>query len=949
MVGPDGRGWAVELRVLGPLEVWSRGQRVRVGGARTRRLLTALALEADRAVPVHRLVDVLWDDDPPATATRQVQNTAAALRRLLVDAAGGRAPADLLITDGPGYRLTSDGVELDLQVFTDRLALARDAVAARETAKAIEELRFALGLWRGPALAGIGSRVLAAAAVELDERRLGALEECIELELALGRHRNLVGELSAVVAEHPLRERFTAQLMLALYRNGRAGDALGAYQRLRARLADELGLDTSLELQRLESAILRADPSLGLPGEQPNPVVTSPVAAPRQLPADTAAFVGRADHLAELEALRPTETGEQARAAVITAIDGTAGIGKTTLAVHVAHRIAGDFPDGQLYINLRGFDSAAAPLPPGAALGQFMRALGADPQHIPTDLDEQAARYRTLLADKRVLILLDNAADTEQVRPLLPGSPTSLVVVTSRNQLTGLVIQHGAHRLTLDLLTPDEARHLLRQTVGADRVDREPDAAAHLIDLAARLPLALRILGERANRLPATPLADLVAELRAERDRLDVLDTEGDTATNLRAVFSYSYRALDPAAAQTFRLLGLNPGQDIGIPAASALTGESTSDTRRRLSALSRASLLTEHAAGRYTFHDLLRAYAGELAHELDTERSRHEALHRLLDFYLRTAHNAHRHLARISWQVRLDPPQPGVQPVAFTGHQHAVAWCEAERDNLMAATQCAADHGFHAHAWKIPGTLWEFYYLRKHWAHWIATHEVGLTAAAHLGDSDGQGRMLNGLGAAYGDQGQYTTALEYYERLLELAGTVGCRYAEGVALHNIGIGHRSLGKYVDALSYFGRALAIDREVGERNGEGIVLTGIGECYRNLGRHDEALHHYRQALAIHRETNEPRSEATALNGMGECFRDLGRHEDALAHFRHALANRRSTGDLWGVATTLSSMGHLHRITGSPDVARQCWHEALVLFQNLGDPRADEVRRHLTEHL
>jgi DNA-binding SARP family transcriptional activator len=889
----------VELRVLGPVEVWARGERVPLGGPRATKLLAALALEAGRAVPLARLVDVLWDEDPPATASRQARNTAGALRRVL---------GDVLVTDGPGYRLAAGGLRIDAEVFADRLVLARDAVAVGETAKAASELRDALGLWRGPALAGLDSRVLGSAALELDEHRLATLEECLGLELDLGLHRELVAELSAAVAEHPLRERFSSLLMLALHRGGRSGEALVVYQRFRARLAEELGLDPSPELRRLESAILRADPSL-------QPAGSLVAVVPRQLPADTPVFAGRASVLESLP-----------RTGVIT-IDGPPGVGKTTLAVRFAHRVAGQFPDGQLYADLRGFDPAAAPLPPAAVLARFLRALGADP--VPADLDEQAALYRTLLADKRVLIVLDNAAGADQVRPLLPAS--GLVVVTSRNRLSGLVAGHGAHRITLDLLTSAESVELLRQILGPQRIDREPDAVAVLIERAARLPLALRILGERAHRLVSAPLAELVAELGAERARLDALDTGDGSATNVRAVFSHSYRALDAPVARMFRLLALAPGRDIAVSAAAALTGQSTSDTRAQLDTLTAASLLSEPSPGRFTMHDLLRDYARELVADA-------EALARVLDFYLHTAYNANLRLARLRWPLQLTPT--AVTPLTFDDHQRALAWCDAERENLLAATESAAAAGFDRHAWQLPCLLWEYYYLRKHWADWVGTHEIGLAAARHLGDRSAEARVLNGLGAALGDQGLVPAARSHYEDSLRAARAAGDDYTEAVALHNLGIVHRTLGEHRDALRYFGEALDIDQRVGEPNGEAIVLSAMAGCYLALGQHTEALDHYRRALRLHPSA---RAEAQARHGIGECHHDLGRHAEALESYRDALALREAADDLWGTATTLTSLGRLYRDTGDVSLARDCWRQAHSLFTRLHDPRAAEIAR------
>ncbi|HEV8562190.1 MAG TPA: BTAD domain-containing putative transcriptional regulator [Actinophytocola sp.] len=810
----------MEIRLLGPLEVWSGGRYIELRGGRAHKLLAALALEPDRTVPIGRLVDVLWDDDPPATAVRQVRNIAAAVRRLL-------DRPDVLLTDRSGYRLRTANLLLDTEIFDEQLTLAGDAVAAGDLEKAADALRSALDLWQGNALAGIRSRILASAAIRLDERRLGAVEDWLELELTLGRHHCLTGELAALVTEHPLRERFTAQLMRALYRKGRVGEALEAYRRLRTRLTAELGLDTGPELRGLQSAILRADPALTLPAPR-RPAPARP-ATPRQLPAAPAVFAGRTAPLTELESLLGKEN---TRAGRIVTIDGGAGIGKTALATHFAHRVAERFPDGHIWVNLNGFDPGQHPVPPGTALGRLLRTLGADPASIPPGLDEQAALYRTLLAGRRVLIVLDNAAGAEQIRPLLPGTRTSLVVITSRNRLPGLTARPGTHRITLGPLTRAEAMTLLRRTIGAERVRTEAGAAADLVELTARVPLALRLTGERAAGQPARRIRDLATELRDERARLDPPAT-GDRAGGLRAVLSHAYRALDVPAATLFRLLGVNPGQDIGLAAAAALAGWSTPDTRRRLEALVAAGLLTEAAPDRYTWHDLLRGYARERAGTVDSTRQRRRAAHQLLDFYLHTAQQANRQLCRRNAPIPLEPPVPGVRPLTFTSHRRAAAWCESERDNLVAAVRFAADQGFHEHAWKLPCLLWEFFNLRKHRADWIATHESGLAAARRLGDRFAESCVLNGLASAHGQSGRHQAALGYYGELLELV------------THGTALG------YVDTVP------RIEQEIGEE----MVLTNIGECYRNLGRHQDALRHYQRAHAVGKASSQPSVTAT----------------------------------------------------------------------------------------
>ncbi|HEU4423406.1 MAG TPA: BTAD domain-containing putative transcriptional regulator, partial [Pilimelia sp.] len=568
------------------------------GRSRQERTLAALLLDANQIVPVGRLVDAVWDDEPPRTARKLIQNSVSALRQQLAGSAE-------VVSSSAGYLLRVPDGQLDLTIFEEATARARRSAAAGDAASAVEDLRTALALWRGPALAGLTGRVIEARAASLDEARIAAIEECLTQELTLGRHHEVAGELSAAVTDHPLRERLVGLLMLALHRSGRRAEALMAFQQLRARLAEELGLDPGAELCRLHEAVLRADPTLD---PVPPAALGAPTAAPvpAQLPADVPDFTGRDDHLKQLDKLA-TDPGT-VTTVVVTAISGTAGVGKTALAVHWAHRVSDRFGDGQLYVNLRGFDPSGSVMDPAEAIRGFLQALAVPPESIPGSLAAQVGLYRSLLAGRRMLIMLDNARDAEQVRPLLPGTPGCLVVVTSRAQLPGLVTA-GAHPLTLDLLAPAEARDLLTRRLGADRLAADPDAVDEIITRCARLPLALTVVAARAAYSPSFRLATIAAELRHTRGGLDAFDS-GDTATDVRAVFSWSYRALSPDAARLFRLLGIHPGPDISTPAAASLAGIPPDQARPLLAELARAHLITEHRPGRYAFHDLMRAYA---------------------------------------------------------------------------------------------------------------------------------------------------------------------------------------------------------------------------------------------------------------------------------------------------------------------------------------------------
>ncbi|HEX2773546.1 MAG TPA: BTAD domain-containing putative transcriptional regulator, partial [Micromonosporaceae bacterium] len=568
----------MEFRVLGPFEVRAGGRLIDVGPVRQRRILAALLLHANHAVSLSRLVEVAWDDDPPATARRQVQNRVAALRRVLTPAGGS------IDAHGSGYLLRVEPGALDAVAF-DKLAERGHAASDPKL------LREALLLWRGPALSGLGGTVLDREATGLEERRLAVLEECLELELAEGRHSQIVAELRTPIAEHPLRERFVALLMVALYRCGRQAEALAAYGELAGRLADELGIDPGPELRRLHEAVLREESSLAAP--TPPVRVASGAVTPAQLPADVSGFTGRMADVARLDRL--LSDGQIERAVVISAISGTAGVGKTALAVHWAHLVRDKFGDGQLYLNLRGH-ARDAPLPPIDAVTSLLRGLGVAPERIPPELDDAAALYRTLLADRRVLVLLDDAANAEQVRPLLPGGSANLVLITSRDTLAGLVARDGARRITLTTLDQDEAYALLARTLGPERVAAQPAATAELARLCAYLPLALRIAA--ANIADEASIGEYAAQL-ADGNRLAALAIAGDDQAAVRSVFDLSYQTLSEPVRRTFRLLGLVPGPDVTVDAAASVTAVEPAEARQLLGQLVAGHLIEQRPDGR--------------------------------------------------------------------------------------------------------------------------------------------------------------------------------------------------------------------------------------------------------------------------------------------------------------------------------------------------------------
>ena len=662
---------------------------------------------------------------------------------------------------------------------------------------------------------------------------------------------------------------------------------------------------------------------------------------PAQLPPDVSAFTGRESELSELEALA---AGAAGGVVVISAIDGTAGAGKTALAVHFAHHIASQCPDGQLYVNLRGFDRHREPMATHEALGGFLRALGVDPRQIPPDTAEQVGMYRTLAAGRRLLIVLDNAASPGQVRPLLPGTSASMVLVTSRNRLAGLVARDGARRLTLGSLPHNDAIALLTRIIGRERVAEEREAVASLARLCGYLPLALRIAAEYSVAHPRTTLPDLTRRLETEHERLDTLDTNDDESTSMRVVFDSSYQSLASDVARAFRLLGLHAGPDISVYAAAALLGSATEHARRQLQALTGRHLLEETGPDRYRFHDLLRLYASELASEEEDEAVRAAAIQRVLSWYLRTAVASDTMLI----PERLRPPRDQLEPtgpdVRFSGRADALDWCEAECPNLIAATRQAEEVGRPDIAWKLPIALTGFFYLHKHWTDQAAAYEVGLRAARRAGSMHGETWTLISLGVTFRELGKFDEALQYFDTAIATARELGEKWAEGYGETNLGDIYQSLEHFDAAVAHYQTALniacKIKKETGQDPGGDITLTSLADTYRKMHRLDDALDCSRQALAISHEIGDLWGEGFAQHIIGVTLRDLRQFEKAIDHLQQGLAVRREIGDKHGQAKILASLGNALSDNGQIGEAEIAWSDAISIFSDLGDSRSAE---------
>jgi tetratricopeptide (TPR) repeat protein len=665
---------------------------------------------------------------------------------------------------------------------------------------------------------------------------------------------------------------------------------------------------------------------------------------PRQLPAPTRHFAGRAGELAALTALAD-EVDRGDGSVVVAAIDGTAGIGKTALVVHWAHQAADRFPDGQLYVNLRGFDPAGSPMAPTEAVRGFLDALGVPAQQLPVSLDTQAALYRSLLAGRRMLVVLDNARDCEQVRRLLPGSRGCLVLVTSRSRLTSLVAVEGAQPLTLDLFTPDDARELLARRLGRDRLAAEPGATDDIIAACARLPLALSIVAARAATHLGFPLAALATELRGARSGRGLGAFDGEPGLDLRTVFSWSYLQLDVASAAMFRLLGGHPGPDIGLAAAAGLAGLPVDRARTLLAELAGAHLVAETTPGRFAFHDLLRAYATELADTVDSDEDRKAARQRGFDHYLRSAYAADRILD--PHRQAIPPPEPlaGVTPESFADRPRALAWLTAERPVLLAAVVLAATAGFDPYARDLAWTLTTFLDRRGHWHDWAASQHVALAAATRLADPAGQARAHRDLARAHAQLGDHDQAHAHLRSALDLFGGRGDLAGEAHTHLTIGWVYQRQGRLEDALAHAERALALFRVVGYRPGQANALNNVGSHHTRLGNHGPALTACRLALAAHREIGDLRGQADTWHNLGYAHQRLGHHSRAIVCYRQALDLFREMGDRYQEAAVLTHLGDAQRVVGEPGASRRSWCAAAAILDDLGHADAGDVHDRL----
>lgn len=893
-------------------------------------------MSAGHAVSIGRLAELIWPDRQPERVRASVQTLAARLRAFV---------PGVIVSAGDGYVLDLDPDHVDLLRFR---RLVRDASGASDSAAALGLLDTALGLWRGEPLADLRSAAMERDVVPtLIEERLAAIEQRADLCVAAGHADRAIAELLPLTSQYPLRETLWTLLIRALSGAGRSAEAIQQYHKARELLAGELGVDPSPDMQGLYLQLLQADQHRAVTGKRSGPRIASPakpgVKVPHQLPAATAGFAGRA---APLTLLTEQAEGEVANPAVvaIAAISGMAGVGKTALALHWAHREAARFPDGQLYADMRGFDPSGVPASPAEVIQAFLGALGVSADRLPIGMDAIVGLYRTVLAERKVLIVLDNARDADQIRPLLPGSPGCMVVITSRSPLISLAAQHGARLINVDVLSRSEAAELLTARLGSERVAAEPDAVSELVSLCGKLPLALAISAARAAACPHLPLAVFAAELRDARRRLDALDG-GDAATSLRTVFSGSFQHLMKRAADLFMLLGVHPGLDISLPAAASLAGNDQAETSAALGELTALNLISEHRTGRYALHELVRVYAAELAAAVLSADLARAAIRRVLDYYLQTAHAAD---ARISPQHHPLPFQPpGVVSAAatFSSSREAMQWLDAEYQVLIAVTSLAVRNGFDGHAWQIPTTFARYLDRRGHWHSWADIQRTALAAAQRLADKNAEACVLRVGGLLYLRFASYQVAREQFTRELELYSDLDDRLGQARAHGDIAMTYAIQERYIEALAHSGRALELARSAGHPHVHAIMLNKVGWHAAHLGDYKYALACCQQALTLLNGLGNRYSQAFVWDSLGYIQLRLGHHAESIDCYQRAVRLFREVGNDFELAATLNNLGDACDAASRPVPARDVWRQALTILNGLHHPDSAQLQSKL----
>ncbi|MEU6785795.1 BTAD domain-containing putative transcriptional regulator [Nonomuraea angiospora] len=984
MAGQSVEG-GLRFAVLGPVRAWRDGQELDLGTPLQRSILGMLLLREGHAVTPNEMIDAVWGEDAPPRALGALRTYVSRLRTVLEPDRPARSRPELLTSIGRGYALRLPDGSLDLVRFERGVHDSESARKGGRLREAAEGLREALSLFEGEPLAGTVGPYSEHQRDRLVERRISVVETLMDVDLELGDHARVVSELIALTADHPLREKLRAQLMLAYYRCGRQGDALNVFTETREALIEELGIEPGPELAALHQRILAADPTLAAaevpaeePVEEPEQRQAPQLPRPAQLPAAVNDFTGRKEIAVRLRTLLSAQSSAQSSAegVPVVAVSGIGGVGKTALAVHVAHLAEDLFPDGQLYADLRGYTDEATV--PESALGGFLRALGIPPDIVPDGLPERAALYRSILADRRILVLLDNARDAEQVSQLLPGSPGCAAIVTSRGKLADLP---SARLIDLDVMEPGEALSLFASVAGAERVSAEHGAAMDVVAACGFLPLAVRIVAARLAARPSWTVASLVPRLADEQRRLDELRV-GNLA--VEATFALGYGQLAPAQARAFRLLSLSKGPDISTGAAAAVLSVSQFEAESVLESLVDASLLEAPAPGRYRFHDLLKLFARRQLDKTEPPEAKARALHRLLGFYLASAQSAH----SLAYEGSMIPANIVTisEGLSFTSVDEAVAWLIAEGDSLFAAINQAAASAVAGEQLLPAGDLLvamePLLEAGTHTREFAQGTRAVLSAAQRLGDqgselrsryvlgrvlfADNQlkaaeghfrvvhelstargekivtGEVLNALAVVVGRQRRHIEALELFDAAMRFYRANDVPAGEALVLSYSARDHLGLGRPADAIAAAEKGLALFTEIGSGAGTARARYHLGIVLSRVGRLTEAVHHHAECLAFFRASKQRVWEQRVCSRLAETFIAAGRHPEAVRHAEQALVVSREIGHPYGEALSLTVLGKALRGLGSTTRSLECLRQAFEIFSRLGAPEAGDLK-------
>jgi DNA-binding SARP family transcriptional activator len=910
-----------------------------LGGPRQRTVLALLLLAPGRVVPIDTMVDSVWNSNPPPTARTQVAICVAALRKNFKTAGIGE---DVIVTAHPGYVLNTDGYQFDSADFAHLVQTGEKCAQEGRLTEAGQCYAQALDLWRGPAYAGVTGQLIEDEAARLEEHRLNAYDDSTHVHLELGHHQELIPTLAAMVREHSLRERTRYHLMLAQYRSGRRADAMETYRDAHSQFIDELGIEPGPDLKELHDAILRDDPSLAStapPAVEQRPAPAPTVAVPAELPPEVPAFTGRVEELAALESLLSDAEGD--RASTVGLITGAAGTGKSGLATRWSVRAAGHFPDGQLFADLRGYDEQHEPVSARDVLSRFLRSLGVPGEQIPTDLEERIALYRSLLADRRVLIVLDNARTYAQVRPLLPGGGRCCVLVTTRDQMEDLVTWPSQTRVHLGLLSPEEAVALVTAIVGEQRIAVARDDAGRLVELCDRLPLALRIAAARLASKPHWTVRYLVNRLSDERRRLDEL-SQGES--QVRASLALSYRYLDQDASRLLRALGLLDVPDFTAWVGAALLDMDVLDAERLIEALVDAQLLevvNVDATGqlRYRLHNLVRLYARERAQDEDAEPDRLAASTRFLRTFLTIAEEADRRedaSGRTGIHSAVERRQ--TDPVLLDELLSVpLTWYEAERLALVASVRQAARLGLADVAWDLTICAATFFATRNYTEDWRQCCEDALQANRATGDLRGQGAMLYGMGTIELGHSRREDSAAYFDQALRCYTEVREDYGRAMTLRCLAMGDRTRGRLDAAMERFAEALPIFRAVSDRVCEAHTLSNMAETELDAGRPEVAMKFALEAVRLDERIGpNTRNLAQSLYRLGRVHGGLGQLEAAEAAFLRAVGIVKEKADLLGLAHTLVGLGETRLNAGQTERAEATLVDALEVAEDTRNP-------------